>query len=97
MQTTIPEKDLQMINAILSPRGDVQSMNINANGRVLSANNGQQVRGYSIESFQGRIVRHQISVIRGGVQIIIAKAGDRYEDIPFEKRSMAFWHESDFK
>lgn len=97
MIQTIPEKDLKMINTILSPRGNVQSMNINEKGSVVSASNGQQVRGYSIESFQGRIVRHQISVIRGGVQIIIARAGDRYEDIPFEKRSMAFWHESDFK
>ena len=98
MEVAIPKEDLQIINRILNPSSEIQSISMRVNGKVSEVKKEFHSRGYIIQDFRGRIVKHQISVIpKDGSQIIVANAGDKYDEIPVDKRKMVIWSESDFQ
>lgn len=95
---SIPIEDLVVINKVLNPNGQVEEITKKINGGVALASREEIKKGFVIQDFNGRFVKHQVSVVDNeGNQVIVATAGQRYNDIPLDKRQMAHWSESDFQ
>lgn len=58
----------------------------------------QSLTKHTIQSFSGRILRHNKSLIPiGGTQLLIGKKGQSFDSIPVEERQRIAWLESDFE
>lgn len=94
---TIPKEDLNLINKALKP-SNMQAITVNVNGDILSKSTEKANRGYVLQNFSGRIIKHRIAVWdKQAGMVIIANAGDKYDTIPLERRNKFGWSESDFQ
>lgn len=96
-KNTIPKEDIDMINASFS-KGKKETITKNVEGRIIKAEKKiVNSRGYEIKSYMGRVLRHNKFVIpKGGRQTLIAKKGQKYDEIPYESRDKVIWKDSDF-
>jgi len=94
----IPKEDVKLINDAFSVKKESKVITKNAKGEIIKPK--KQIvnsRGYAITSFMGRTIKHNKSFIkRGQPQILAAKAGMLYEDVPVELRNQVTWKDSDF-
>ena len=94
----ISKDDVKMINDSFSVKKPVETISANAKGKIIKPKKQiVNVKGYAIESFWGRTLKHNKSVIPCGErQLLIGKKGQKFEDIPEELRKKVVWSESDF-
>lgn len=95
----IPKEDLEMINKSFEANGPLETLEMNASGRVVKASkkviNDKSIR---LENFSGRVLRHQKSIcINGRGTIVIGSKGDKYDEIPIENRNLVKWFDGDFE
>lgn len=95
----IPEEDLKIINAAFASRDSVQTIEKNVGGKIVKAH-VHPVKGSSVvfKNFSGRVLRHQKSiVVPGQGQVVVCVRGDKYDDIPIEKKNLVVWTDDDFE
>lgn len=95
-QAVIPQEDLKNINRILRARKS-QTIRKNAFGEVIGVGVETNDKYFGVNIFHGKKVKHRKSVFTSGKQIIVAEAGDEYDQIPLDKRQLVDWFESDFQ
>lgn len=97
MTKELSKEDVALINDTWGAR-DVQTITKDGSGHVIHAGRKSIEQGALIRDFRGRILKHDMHVIpKGGEQILIGVKGVRFEDIPLDKRQLAFWVETDFE
>lgn len=95
---SIPKEDLKAINKTFDnkPQGDIIRKDIK--GKVVGKGKLMDSRGYVIDNFFGRKLKHNKSWIpAGGKQILVGKKGQLFDSIREDIRSKIFWQESDFE
>ena len=95
----IPEEDLKLINDSFKETGGVETLGKDAHGNLKNAEiKTVNETSFELQDFNGRVLKHQISIIpKGKQQITIGVKGQRYEDISPELRSQVVWSDSDFE
>lgn len=82
---SVSDQDKKAVKGAFRPTGTVQTIKKDAQGHVIK------------DEFSGRTVKNQVSAIpKGGEQVIVAHAGQKYDDIPQKLRDLYVWTESDF-
>lgn len=97
---SIPEKDLEDINASFKKDASAETLKKGSMGDKVSSPSKENVneKGYVFQDFGGRVLKHSKSVIpKGGKQVIVGEKGQRYDDIEMEQRKKVVWLESDFE
>lgn len=99
INAVIPKEDLNIINTVLNGgHGKVQTIIKGPRGEMKTAKTREPINsGYVVGDFRGRVLRHQVSIFKEGHQIIVAEAGQRYDDIPIHIRKTVILNESDFQ
>lgn len=93
----IPKNDLSTINKVTGAhQGD--SINKDRVGRGLSSSTGILNRkGFEIQDFSGRTLKHAKFCIKDGLQIKVCERGDKFEDLDFDLRQNVQFSEDDFE
>ena len=88
-----------MINKSFENDKSAQTITKNPSGEKVSSGVKEvNAESYALESFGGRTLRHQKSVVPvGGKQVVVGVAGQKWDDIPLSLRSQVVWFESDFE
>ena len=95
----IPEEDLAIINKAFAKTGPVDTIHKNGAGRAIKARKEPgNTSTIVFKSFTGRILKHQMSVVAGktGGQMVVGVKGQKWDDIPLEKRNLVQWRDTDF-
>lgn len=97
MMKKIPEEDMKLINASFKT-GPVETLTKKGSGKIVEAKRKVvNANTIIIKDFSGRVLRHQKSiVIHGRGNILIGVKGQKYDDIPLDKRNLVVWFEGDF-
>lgn len=95
----IPEKDLKAINDSFKADGKVETIGKNVKGQRVSAKKIiVNDKSYTFKDFSNKILRHQKSIFYPGQgMVIIGVKGDKWSNIPVEKRNLVQWFDSDFE
>jgi hypothetical protein len=98
MTMKITQQEIDLIDRAFSKRVHAQILTKDVRGRIIApgttiVNN----KTFQIKSFSGRVLsRNKWVVPRGGRQQLVAKKGQRFDDIPIEQREKVRWSEQDF-
>lgn len=95
----IPEDDLKTINDSFKTSKGVQTIQKNVDGQSISSGKKNvNPIGFEFNDFRGKTLKHHKWVIPvGGRQTLIGAKGQKFDDIPEEKRKMVVWNKSDFE
>lgn len=92
----VPPEDLKVINDSFKT-SEAVSIKKDRHGNVISYEKEIVNEGFSVNDFRGKTLKHDKSLIpKGGVQVTIARKGQRYDDIPLADRQKVMWSASDF-
>ena len=98
--TIIPEEDVKLINRAFANTGEVAVLAKGARGQLVTAS--KQIvnpKGFAIRTYYGKVLKHNKYLIEKGtqVQLLLARKGQRYEEVPESDRERLAWFDSDFE
>ena len=92
----LPDEDLRLINDSFKEDKGSEVLIKNADGKLVKAvKKVSNKKTIKMDYLQGKILRHQKSVVTKEGQIIIGIKGQRYEDISPKLRNLVTWDESE--
>lgn len=95
----IPEADLKAINDSFKEMGPVETILKNEDGAMVGAKKSLvNDRTFVFKDFSRKVLKHQKSIFYPDKGlVVIGVKGQKYADIPEEKRSLVRWFDSDFE
>lgn len=93
----IPKEDMDTINSSFKAGQSSTVIRKEASGHVVTVEKAiVNSRGYVIKDYRGRILCRNKSKIKNGMQYVVARKGQRYDDVPLELREQVTWSDEDF-
>lgn len=97
VKASIPKEDLAVINAALRG-GNAQAIKKGPRGEFIKAVSRPGIASsYEFKDYSGRIVKFTVSVYIEGKTVVVAEPGQRYDEIPLDKRNLVTWFDNYFQ